>query len=322
VNHAIVMRETGPPEVLQVESLPVAHLSPSEIRIRTIAAAVNHTDLEIRAGNWTIRRKPAFPYVPGVEVVGEVVETGAAAASLRVGERVITMMQGLGGVRALRAGGYQEYVTVDADAVAPVPDGVEPLAAAAMGLASVTAHQGLEAIGPLEGRRIVVTGAAGGVGSAGVALAAAKGAEVIALVRDASRVAHLRELGAAEIVDNVATISAESLDGVLDTVVGALFDPLVSALANGGVLSVVGAVGGDHVTFSAWELIRPVTLTGYSSENLDGHALRRATGEIFELLKAGRLMLQPWQTLPLEEAAEAHRLLEHGSVKGRVLLVP
>src|SRR5207253_6473647 len=120
VNRAIVMRATGPPDVLRAETVPLADLAPSEIRIRVIAAAVNHTDLEIRAGAWPIRRKPRFPYVPGVEVVGEVVDTGAAARGIHVGEAVGTMMQGLGGVRALRAGGYAEYVTVAADAGAPV----------------------------------------------------------------------------------------------------------------------------------------------------------------------------------------------------------
>jgi NADPH:quinone reductase len=322
VNRAVVMRKTGPPEVLQVESLPVAALHPSEVWIRTLAAAVNHTDLEIRAGNWTIRREPALPYVPGVEVVGQIVDTGAAVEWPGVGDRVITMMQGLAGVRAVRPGGYQDFVTVDADAVAPVPDGADSLEAAALGLASVTARQGFETIGPLEGRRIAVTGAAGGVGSAAVALAAAKGAEVIAVVRDAARSAHLRKAGAAVVVDDVADIPSRSLDGVLDTVVGALFEPLLGALRDGGVLSVVGAVGGDFVTFSAWELIRPLTLTGYSSEDLDGASLRRATGEIFDLTQAGQLRPPSLQTVPLADAADAHRVLEQGGIQGRVLLVP
>jgi NADPH2:quinone reductase len=318
--HAIVMRETGPPEVLRVETLPLLELAASEIRIRTLAAAVNHSDLEIRAGSWPIRRESPFPYVPGLEVVGEVVETGKAVESVRLGETVITMMQGLGGVRALRPGGYQEYVTVDADVVAAVPEGIDPCVAGALGLAVVTAHQGLERLGPLDGRRIAVTGAAGGVGSAAVALAAAKGAKVIACVRDASRARHLAKHGAAEILDDVSAIPERSLNGVLDTVAGQLFEPLVGALAEGGVLSLVGAVAGGQVSFDAWELIRPVTLTGYSSENLDGPRLRAATAEVCALLQAGNLTPPRWQTMPLEDAAEAHRLLEQGAVSARILL--
>jgi NADPH2:quinone reductase len=311
--HAIVMRTTGPPDVLRMELLPVFKPAPSEIRIRMLAAAVNHSDLEIRAGSWPIRRESPFPYVPGLEVVGEVVETGAAVESIVVGERVMTMMQGLGGVSSLRPGGYQEYVTVDADAVAPVPDNVEALGAAALGLAAVTAHQGLELVGPLDGRRVAVTGAAGGVGSAAVALAAAGGAEVVAIVRDATRAEHLKTLGAAEVVDDVSKISVGSLHGVLDTVAGSLFERLVGALQDRGVLSLVGAMSGGRVTFDAWHLTRGVVLTGYSSEDLDGPSLRRAAADVFALLQAGKLAPPPSQTLPLEQASEAHRLLEKGA---------
>lgn len=318
--HAIVMRATGPPEVLRLEALPLPVLAASEIRIRMLAAAVNRSDLEIRAGNWPIRRTSPFPYVPGLEVVGEVVEAGDAVDSGRLGETVITMMQGLGGVRSLRPGGYQEYVTVDAEAVATVPDGIDTCAAAALGLAAVTAHQALERVGPLDGRRIAVTGAAGGVGSAAVALAAARGAEVIACVRDSSRARDLATHGAAEIVDDVSAIPARSLNGVLDTVAGPLFEPLVGALADGGVLSLVGAVAGGRVSFDAWELARAVTLTGYGSEELDGPALRSATADIFALLRQGTLTPPRWRTMPLEDAAEAHRLLEEGAASGRILL--
>src|SRR5262249_57341951 len=116
-----------------------------------------------RGGGRSRRREP-FPYVPGLEVVGEVAAVGAAVTSVRPGDRVITMMQGLGGVRSERPGGYQELVTVDADAVATVPPEIDPLTAAALGLAAVTAHGGLA---QLAGARIAVAGAAGGRGAGG-----------------------------------------------------------------------------------------------------------------------------------------------------------
>src|SRR2546423_8543214 len=104
-NTAIVMRRYGAPEVLAIESVPFVPLMSDEIRVRSIASAVNHSDLEIRAGNWPILRPNPFPYTPGLEVVGEVVEIGAAVSEFRIGDRVITMMQGLGGVRPQRPGG-------------------------------------------------------------------------------------------------------------------------------------------------------------------------------------------------------------------------
>jgi NADPH2:quinone reductase len=168
--YTVVMRQYGAPDVLTYTRGSLPALEPHEVRKRTIAAAINHTDLEIRAGNWPVLKADPFPYVPGVEVVGDVDAVGEAVREIRHGDRVITIMQGPGGVRALRAGGYADYVTVAADTLAPVPAEVDPYDIAAVGLVGVTAYEGLRRIGPLAGRRIVVTGAAGGIGSAATAI--------------------------------------------------------------------------------------------------------------------------------------------------------
>jgi NADPH:quinone reductase len=324
---AIVMQRYGPPEVLVWTALPLAPLRPDEIRIRTIASAVNHTDLEIRAGHWPVRKPDPFPYVPGVEVVGEVEEIGSAVRMLNRGNRVITMMQGLGGVRAQRPGGYAEYVTVAADAVARLPTEVDPFDVAAVGLGGVTAYEGLRRIGPLHGKRIVVTGAAGGVGSAATAIAHAQGALVIGVISRPEQADYVRTLGAEEVV--VASkagfappIASESVDGILDTVGGDLFGPCVAALRPGGMLSLVGAVGGSDVCFDAYELLRPVMLTGYSTETLDGAGLREAIESLMRWLIDGRLRPPAYRTIPLADAAQAHALLERKGASGRVLLVP
>src|SRR5581483_9550172 len=164
-SRAVVMRRVGSPDVLAIEEIDLRPLQRGEVRIRALASAVNHSDLEIRAGNWAIRRSPKFPYVPGLEVVGDVVEVGEAVQSVRLDDRVWTMMQGLGGVRAERDGGYAEHVTVAASAVAPLPKTIDPVAFAAVGLAGVTAYQGLAALGELKGKTLLVTGSTGGVGS-------------------------------------------------------------------------------------------------------------------------------------------------------------
>jgi NADPH:quinone reductase len=143
---AIMMRQYGGPDVLRVEKVPLAPVQASEVRIRAIASAVNHSDLEIRAGNWPVLKREPFPYTPGLETVGQVVETGASVTEVHVGDRVMTMMQGLGGV-AQRPGGYAEYVTVDAGAVAPLSEDANPIDMAALGLAGVTAFEGLRRLG-------------------------------------------------------------------------------------------------------------------------------------------------------------------------------
>jgi len=324
---AIVVREYGSPDVLSFERVDLPEVEPDEVRIRVLGAAVNHSDLEIRAGSWPIRRDPPFPYVPGLEAVGEVVAIGAEVESVAVGANVVTMMQGLGGVRAERDGGYADYVTVAADAVAPLPADIDPLAVAALGLAAVTACEGLRRLGPLAGMRVVVTGASGGVGSAGIALAVAlDAAEVVGIVSRPERVEYVRSLGADGAVvagDDVGVaLGRGRVDRVLDTVGGPLFRPCVESLRAGGGLATVGWVGGADVEFDVVALLRPVTLTGYGSESLDGPALRAAITTISALLKTGKLAVPGVTQLPLAEAARAHRLLEEHRVTGRVLLVP
>lgn len=322
---AIVMHRYGAPEVLHLESVRLPVLLPNEIRVRALASAVNHSDLEIRAGNWPIRRPDPFPYIPGLEVTGEVVEVGHSVSEFLIGDRIITMMQGLGGVRAERPGGYAEYVTICAAAAAPIGQKIDPLGIAALGLASVTAFEGLRRIGDLKGRRVLVTGAAGGVGSTAVAIAKAQGAQVVGLLSSPEHDGYVRSLGAVETHTSAdalrGSLGVESFDGVLDTVAGASFGAYVSALRPGSALSLVGAVGGNTVTFDAYHLLE-VTLTGYSSESLDGSSLRRAIGHISRLLIEGVLRPPAITSFPLREANAAHAALERHEIRGRVLLVP
>lgn len=298
-SRAVIMRRTGPPEVLTLDEVDLRPLQDGEVRIRALASAVNHSDLEIRAGHWAIRRTPRFPYVPGLEVVGEVVETARGVEGVRPGERVWTMMQGLGGVRAERDGGYAEHVTVSASAVASLPEGVDPVSFASVGLAGVTAYQGLATLGALRGKAVLVTGPTGGVGSVAMALARAAGADVVALERGAP------------------PPPPQSVDAVLDVVAGPLFPALIGSLRRGGRYCLVGAMGGGDVQFDAWGLLGGLTLTGYSTEDLDGEGLRAAT----RALLASKLPPVPYTVLPLAAAARAHELLERRELKGRVVLV-
>ena len=322
---AVVMRAYGGPNVLTIENIVLPALKPDEIRVRTIAAAVNHSDLAIRAGKYPIKRDPPFPYVPGLEVIGDIIAVGNAVNGFAVGERVVTMMQSTGGLRAKRNGGYAQFANLPQHIVARVPGDLDPLDLAALGLAAVTAYEGLRKLGPLQGRRVVVTGASGGVGSVAVSIAAARGAEVIGIVSRAERAAYVRSLGAhavhaAQGAEGGA-LGEETVDGVLETVGSTLFAPCVNALRPGGTLSMVGAIGGGEVTFDAYRLLE-VTLTGYSSETLDGASLQAAMNDIGDLLRQGRIR-PPARTLyPLREAAQAHAALEARGVEGRLLLIP
>ena len=325
MHNAIVMRRYGPPSVLALESVESPPLQDGEIRIRSIASAINHSDLEIRIGNWPILHDPPFPYTPGLEVVGEVIEVGRRVTDFRSGERLVTMMQGLGGVRAERPGGYAEQVIVAASTCALVPNTIDPLDIATLGLASVTAFGGLRKIGVLRGKRVVVTGAAGGVGSAAVSLAKAEGARVVAMVSRAHQATYVRSIGADEVVTREevdgGALPERSVDGVLDNVGGSAFSKFVAALREDGVLSLVGAVAGHEVMLDAYRLTE-ATLTGYSSESLDGSRLRAVIAEIVQLLEQGRWPPPARKTFALREAAAAHDSLERHNVTGRLLLLP
>jgi NADPH:quinone reductase len=209
-------------------------------------------------------------------------------------------MQGLGGVRSVRDGGYAEHATVAAGVLAPLPADIDPVAFAAIGLAGVTAIESMRRLGPLDGKTLAISGTTGGVGAVAVEIAKSLGANVVALMRGSS------------------PPQPVSVDAVLDGVAGPLFPTLVSALRPGGRYCMYGAAAGGEVTFDAWGLLEARVLTGYSSEDLDGDALRAATRELLGM----PVSAPPTTVLSLEEAARAHALLEQRAVRGRVVLVP
>jgi NADPH2:quinone reductase len=297
---AIVMRRTGGPGVLVVEQLAVAPLAPGEVRLRALASAVNHSDLRVRAGDWPIRREPRLPYVPGLEVVGEIVDHAPDVRDFAIGDLAWTAMQGLGGVRAERGGGYAEYITVSAGVLAPVPADLDPVAFAAIGLAGVTAIESMRRLGDLAGKTLVISGTTGGVGGVAVELGRALGANVVALRRGSPAPA------------------PGSADAVLDGVGGPLFPALVTALRPHGRYCMFGAASGGDVSFDLWTLLDGRSLTGYSSEDLDGQALRAATRELLAL----KLTSPPPTVVPLADAPRAHAMIERREVQGRVVLVP
>lgn len=325
---AVVMDCYGGPEVLHWTKVELPCLRSTEVRLLTIASAVNRADVEIRRGNWPIQQDQPFPYVPGLETVGTVTDVGDEVAVPRRGERVITMMQRLGGIHGERFGGYGQYVTVPADACAVLPDDVDPFAVAALGLAAVTALEGLHRLRLAPRNRIAVHGAAGGVGSAAVSLARRADAHVVAVVARSEQAGYVRSLGAAEVAvlgpesTLIDAVGARSLDAVLETLGAATFHDSVAALRRGGRLCLVGALTGPVLHLAAWDLIQDLQLTGYSSENLTGDDLRRDTAEIVAALRGGDLRPPEYRTFPLHAAAAAHRLLEAGGVRGRLLLVP
>jgi NADPH2:quinone reductase len=319
-------RYGGPEELVWRE---VARPAPrdGEVRIRTAFAAVNRADVEIRRGEWPVMQDDPFPYTPGLEVAGEVESVGGGVQSVQPGEGVITMMQHLGGIWGERPGGYGEFVIAAAETLATIPPGVDLEQVAALGLVAVTASAGLRRLDPAPGARVVVHGASGGVGSAAVTLAAAAGAEVVAVLPRAGKDDYVRALGAAEVVhlDEQGLLDAlglRSVDAVLETTGERTFADSVAVLRRGGRLCLVGALTGPGLRLSAWDLLQDLVLTGWSSENLDGDGLRAAVAQIVSAMRAGELRPPAIERFAMADAAAAHRAMEAGDLRGRALLVP
>lgn len=319
---AIQMERYGPPEVLVPVELPDHAPAPDEVVVRAAVSGVNRSDLLIRSGEWPVM-SGVFPYVPGLEVAGTVEQVGANVTSVKPGDRVITMMQRLGGVHGVRPGGYQSHVCVHAGVLVPIPEGLDPEAAGTFGLPAVTAEQALRVLAVQPGDRVLVQGGSSAVGTMAIQMARALGGAVIATGTSPAKFELMRRCGANQVVDTRGAGWSKDLDPVhhvLDLVGKATFQESVSLLRPGGRLAFVGGISGGEVTFSAWDLMGPVTLTGYSSETLTRDALSESIRHIARLAAQGALAVHQVLRVPLREAARAHREMEAGQVAGRVVL--
>ena len=312
---AVGITRFGGPEVLHVVELPDPEAGPGEVRIRVRAAAVNPTDTQLRSGARAERLKdvPA-PHVPGMDVAGVLEQLGAGVVTeLQVGDRVMAIVLPLGS-----RGGYAERVVVPAESVVRAPRGTTDVEAATLPMNGLTARLALDQLALRPGQTLAVTGAAGAVGGYAVQLGAAEG---LRLVADASvadeRLVH--ELGASTVVGRGEDFAAQ----VRAVVPGGVDGLVDAALLDAAAVDAVGDAG------------RMVTLRGY--EGRAGERRRvtflpvfvrtyaRARDKLDRLrvqAEDGILTLRVAWALPLEQAAEAHRLLESGGLRGRLVLVP
>lgn len=184
---AMVCRAWGAPDVLTLENLPPRALRPGQVRIRVRAAGVNFADSLMVGGTYQV--KPPFPFTPGLEAAGEVIETGSGVIGLRTGQRVLAVLRS--------GGGYSEEIVLDAATVVPIPETMDFVTAAAFPVAYGTSHFALTYRGHLQsGETLLVLGAAGGVGLTAVEIGKILGARVIAAAGGADKLAIARSRGA------------------------------------------------------------------------------------------------------------------------------
>ncbi|MFS0701011.1 NAD(P)H-quinone oxidoreductase [Cellulomonas sp. 179-A 4D5 NHS] len=326
---AVVAARAGGPDVLVCHEMPDPAPGPGELLLDVVAAGVNRADLLQRAGSYP--PPPGAPDWPGLEVSGVVAALGDGVPSPQeggwaVGDRVAALLAG---------GGYASRVTVPAGHVLPVPDGTDLVDAAGLPEAVCTAWSNLVDVGRLRaGEVVLVQGGSGGVGSVAVQLAAALGARVLATAGGPERAARCEELGAALGIDHRAGLftravhdatAGRGVDLVLDVLgAGALADNL-EVLATDGRLVVIGLQRGRRAEIDLGQLLtKRLSVAGTtlrSRPSAEKTALVAAVREhVWPMLADGRVRPVVHARLPLERAADAHRLLDSGEVFGKVLL--
>lgn len=317
----------GGPEVLRVDDVPEPTPGPRDVLVRVRAASVNPIDCKIRHGDQRALIHYRLPQTTGLDVSGEVVAVGPRVTRFRVGDAVISSPT------HRRPGTCAEYVAVDEGSVAHKPARLDHLQAAALPLAGLTAWASLD--GVLPGQRVFVQAGAGGVGTLAIQLAKHLGAEV-ATTCSARNAEFVRSLGADRVIDYATERYEAALcdqDLVLESIGGDALERSLSVLRRGGRMSLVvtgipdavkahGVYAGTARAFaaqaafvaSAWwrrrVTVRPV-LRPTDGAMLEGLAAVVDAGAVTPVVEA---------VLPLEDIAEAHRRVESGRTRGKVVV--
>jgi len=327
---AVRIGRFGGPEVLELVETPTPPPGPGQALVRVHAAGVNFAETLMRQDRYATT--PDLPVVLGAEVAGTVDGLGSGARGPAVGERVAVPLFAAG----IYSGGYADHVLVDASLLVPLPDDLPFEVATALMVQGLTALY-LTRQAPPRGRTVLVTAAAGGVGSLLVQIAKRAGARtVIAAASTAGKLDLARSLGADAGVDYTRPGWVEAAreasggagpDVVYESVGGAVTKASLEALAPRGTMVVYGALNMQGFQLGVPELLGLV----FKNQSLAGFALvplltpdgvRTALGELFDLAVSGRLRVKIGGTYPLERADEAHRALEGRLTTGKLVLVP
>jgi NADPH2:quinone reductase len=320
---AMLVKQFGAPEQMSLEDLPTPVPGPGEVLIDARAIGVNFPDLLVIEGTYQIL--PELPFSPGKEVAGVVRAVGPGVESPNVGERVMAQVE---------HGAYREQVLAEANNVAVLPESVGYEAGAAFGLGYLTVYFGLLRRARLEpGEWVLVTGASGGVGSAGVQLAKALGARVIAVGRTEDKRNFALEQGADHTIEFdpegfkervMELTDGHGADVILESVGGEMFRACMRAIAWEGRLVIIGFAAGEIPTVKAGHvLVKNMDLIGVQSSDYrerEPESFREAQEELLGLLTHGKIGVQVTATYPLEAAAEALEEIRDSRVLGKVVL--
>lgn len=321
---AVVIDQPGEADVLRVAEIPDAVAATGEVLIRVVSAGVNRADLLQRRGFYP--PPPGAPETLGLEVAGVIEAVGDAVRDWSPGDRVMALIEG---------GGYAELARARATQVVRLPDELQLLDAGAIPEGFITAHDNLFTRGRLQaGEAVLIHGGAGGVGTAAIQLAHRRGCRVIVTAASAAKVHACMELGADGGIDyNTEDFVARTLDEtgddgadvILDVMGAAYLERNIEALAGDGRVVVIGLQGGTHAELDLALLNRK------RGSIIATHLRNRPAAQKAEIVAAFARDVVPAlaggtmhpvvdRAFPLDEVADAHRLLESGAVIGKVVL--
>jgi len=320
---AMIIEETGGPEVLQCAELPRPQPRPGEVLVRVGHAGVNPADWKNRQGLLAQYRPYVFPCVIGFDAAGVVAAVGAEVTGFQLGDRVVTPTNhGQGG-----PGSYAEYTVASVDRVAHIPESLGFDQVAALPVPALTAWQALFDRGGIQpGQQVMIHGGSGGVGRFAVQLARWAGARVAATCSTA-KVDDLRALGAERVIDyrreDIAKAltdwAPEGLDYLMDTVGASTLPGALALVRSGGTFVSIPTLvdDGDMAAAAAAAEARDIRRI-FSTMTDVGCA--ETLQKIVDLVADGTLTLPPLQEYPLREVAEAHRLIQEGRHRGKIVL--
>jgi len=291
----------GAPDVLHLAEREAPTPGSGQIQIRVAAIGVNPADFKWRQGMFRERVPLQLPHVVGHDVAGIVSAVGQGVTSFRLKERVVASVRSA----------YAEFAIADVKSCASLPDDFDFVTAAALPCAALTGLQMIEdAVGPREAQSVLITGATGAVGRFATHAAVELGAKVVAAVRPAY-FEEARRLGAHDVL-SLEGDSPKGLtfDHVADTVGGPTVAKLCRHLAPGGSIITVSTTPIDPAGLSATPI--------FFAYRTEGSRLAR----ILQVVAAGEIAMPIAKRLPLTSASHAHRLMESGGLRGKIILEP
>jgi len=320
--------EHGPPSALQCNEIPDLAPGPGQIRVGIKAAGINYPDVLVVSGKYQVL--PQRPFSPGKDFSGVVLDTGSGVTRVAPGDHVLCHVE---------YGGFAEQALVTEPQAFKLPDGLSFVDAAAMGLVYQTAYLALVDRGGLKpGDRVLVGGAAGGIGLAAVQLAKGLGATVLAAVRSEEEAAlakqngadHVIDLGVSELRENLRSQVHAATDGygvdlVIDPLGGEFFTAALRAMAWCGRLIVIGFAAGEIPSVKVnYLLVKNIAVAGLQWSDYRDRTPARIDAvqtEIFKLWQAGAVKPHVMKQFAFAELPVALDLIAQGKIRGKAVIV-